>query len=334
VDRRDVGLGSEVTLTPLQEGVDSLLVVQPKGDLNGAAWAHENRAVIERTLLAQGAVLFRGFGVVTAEQFGNFAKAISTDFPCFAEESSPRSQVVGPVYTSTDYPAAYPIQFHNEFSYANEWPRNLCFACLTPPATGGETPIADSRAVLRRLAPATREAFRTRKVMYTRNFRPGVGVSWQTAFQTKEKSAVEAYCQAGGIPYEWLRGDGLRTRQVQDAIVMHPVTQEDVWFNHGFFFNIEALEPVEIRDLLRAEGEGNWPTNTCFGDGEPIPREWLEQIRRAYLEEAVRFRWQRGDVLLIDNMLTSHARAAFTGERRIVVVMGGRWQRQDLGRAS
>lgn len=44
---------------------------------------------------------------------------------------------------------------------------------------------------------------------------------------------------------------------------------------------------------------------------------------RAYEAAAVDVRWERGDVLLLDNMLAAHGRRAFEGEREIVVAMGG-----------
>ena len=50
-------------------------------------------------------------------------------------------------------------------------------------------------------------------------------------------------------------------------------------------------------------------------------RTHLAKIREAYEQTAVRFRWQEDDVLLIDNMLTSHARDPFSGPRKIVVAM-------------
>ncbi|MFT3774594.1 MAG: TauD/TfdA family dioxygenase [Minicystis sp.] len=275
---QDSTFGRDVTALPLPGARDALLLVRPaRPDLDAHAWATQNRRAIERALLLHGALLFRGFRLETADQIGSFAAATSDDFSPFVEESSPRSKVAGVVYTSTDYPAGYPIQLHNEYSYASEWPMRLYFGCLVPPASGGETPIASTRAILRRLRPATREAFQERGVMYVRNFRPKIGVSWQTAFQTKDKAVVEAYCRGAGIAFEWLPRDGLRTRQVGDAIVKHPVTGEDVWFNHGFFFNIEALEPPEVREFFRAEGEDALSTNTYFGDGSAIPTAMLEE---------------------------------------------------------
>jgi alpha-ketoglutarate-dependent taurine dioxygenase len=71
------------------------------------------------------------------------------------------------------------------------------------------------------------------------------------------------------------------------------------------------------------------PNNSYYGDGSPIEPEVLEHLRRAYAEESISFPWQQGDILLIDNMLTSHARAPYAGERRILVTMADPFTRTD-----
>ena len=48
---------------------------------------------------------------------------------------------------------------------------------------------------------------------------------------------------------------------------------------------------------------------------------------------AVRFDWQRGDVVMLDNMLAAHARDPFEGERRIVVAMGDIYRRDQVAAA-
>lgn len=45
---------------------------------------------------------------------------------------------------------------------------------------------------------------------------------------------------------------------------------------------------------------------------------------------AVRFDWQKGDVILLDNMLAAHARDPFEGPRKIVVAMGEMIERSAL----
>jgi alpha-ketoglutarate-dependent taurine dioxygenase len=47
----------------------------------------------------------------------------------------------------------------------------------------------------------------------------------------------------------------------------------------------------------------------------------MDALRDAYLQEQVAFEWRAGDVLVLDNMLTAHARAPFAGPRQVRVAM-------------
>ena len=95
-----------------------------------------------------------------------------------------------------------------------------------------------------------------------------------------------------------------------------------MWFNHAFFFNARALEPVEVREALLSYPEDDpLSINTLFGDDTPIGADIIEELRGLYADASTRWPWRREDVLIVDNMLTSHARAPFRGARNIVVVM-------------
>jgi len=63
------------------------------------------------------------------------------------------------------------------------------------------------------------------------------------------------------------------------------------------------------------------PNNTYYGDGSPIESDVMDHLRQAYLKEKILFPWQQFDVLMVDNMLASHAREPFSGNRRVVTGM-------------
>src|SRR5436305_3973707 len=106
-----------------------------------------------------GGIVFRGFALRTPEDFETLIKGISGETLEYHERSSPRSQVSGNIYTSTDYPADQSIFLHNESSYSHSWPLRIFFFCHTPPLQGGETPIADVRKVYERIPEAILKRF-------------------------------------------------------------------------------------------------------------------------------------------------------------------------------
>jgi alpha-ketoglutarate-dependent taurine dioxygenase len=141
---------------------------------------------------------------------------------------------------------------------------------------------------------------------------------------------VEQYCHENDIQWEWKDGNRLRTRQVRPAVARHPRTGEMVWFNHATFFHVSTLEPT-IRETLLAEfKEEDLPNNTYYGDGSPIESAVLDELREAYQQEMVPIAWQERDILMLDNMLTAHARAPFVGPRKVLVAMADLFTRDDL----
>jgi len=330
--RKAVNLGglSLIKAEPLFPERALPLVVEPAvSGLDPVAWAVRNREFIETSLREHGGILFRRFNIKTAEHFAQFMEAAAGELLAYNERSSPRTQVADHVYTSTDYPAAHSIFVHNENSYQRTWPMKIFFFCETPAERGGETPIADCRRVYARLAPRIRERFIAKNWMYVRNFGDGFGLPWRTVFQTDDRGVVEDHCRKNGIEAKWKDDDRLRLRAVRRAVHKHAHTGEEVWFNHATFFHISTMEP-SVREALLAEiAEDDLPTNSFYGDGSPIEPEVLEHLRQRYREETVIFPWQRGDTLLLDNMLAAHGRAPFIGTRKILVGMAQPFGEKD-----
>jgi alpha-ketoglutarate-dependent taurine dioxygenase len=284
------------------------------------AFLESRREDIDLMLRSAGAVLFRGFPVRTAEEFQAVVRSSSQAMLGYSYRSTPRTEQIAGIYTSTEYPPAEEIPLHNENSYARAWPLRIWFFCQQPATAGGATPIADSRGVAGRLDPALVRRFADRGVMYLRNYRPGMDLPWQEVFQSKHKADVERFCEETGITCEW-RGNGLRTRQVCQGVAKHPQTGESVWFNQAHLFHPTALEEEVREALLGLFGQEGLPRYACYGDGDPIADEDLAAIRDAYRDEMVDVRWEQGDVLLLDNMLAAHGRRPYTPPRRVLVAM-------------
>ncbi|HYV09766.1 MAG TPA: TauD/TfdA family dioxygenase [Pyrinomonadaceae bacterium] len=322
--RKAIALSSETLIKEslLRADVSLPLVLEPAVDaLSLTEWTSNNRDLIVQKLRTHGAILFRGFNPNSVEEFEQFLRLLIGDLLPYSYRSTPRSEVSGRIYTSTEYPAHQSIPLHNEMSYTRDWPGLLGFFCVEPAPEGGETPIADSRRVFNSIAPAIRETFVSKGVMYVRNYGEALDLSWQNVFQTTDRAEVEAYCRKSDIQFEWKDQDILRTSQVCQAVANHPHTGEPVWFNQAHLFHVSSLES-DVRDSLLSLAAGEPPRNAYYGDGTPIEESVLEQIREIYTKEAVAFSWQKHDILLLDNMLAAHGRRPFRGARKIVVGMG------------
>ena len=299
------------------------LVIQPNiASLDLPSWIAGHRDMLEERLLNHGAILFRGFGLKNQEDFQKTVDAFGFPLLHYTEGATPRTNLGGRVYTSTEFPPEETIALHNELSYVTTWPRKICFFCLQAAETGGETPIADMRKVYQGIAPGIRDRFQEKGWMLVRNFGEGFGPAWQSSYRTEDKSVAERYFEENDIEFEWLGENQLRTRQVRPATARHPKTDENVWFNHIAFWHVSSLK-ASVRDVLLADqGEEGLPYNTYYGDGTGIEDEVIESIRDVHEEETIRFPWQEGDVLLADNMLVAHGRSPFTGPRKVLVSMG------------
>ena len=283
---------------------------------------YKNKENVEKYVNDHGAVLFRGFKIHSLSEFQKASEILCDDLSDYVYRSSPRTKLGGKVYTSTEYPKDREIPLHNENSYTLNWPTKIIFHCVTEPQVAGETPIANSHDVYKRIDPSIRDEFERKKIMYVRNYGLGMDLSWQEAFQTDSKLEVEAFCESHQIHFEWIGENQLRTRQVCQAVLPHPVKGNMLWFNQAHLFH-ESANDHEMREYFAKNYKSDEiPRNTFFGDGTPISEATLDHIRQVYKKVEIAFPWRKGDLLLLDNLLYAHGRRPFDGERKIVVAMG------------
>jgi amino acid adenylation domain-containing protein len=317
-----VSAAALVRTRPLAEGTTLPLVMEPANDdVDLVGWAGENAQQIDEAVLRHGAVLFRGFAIETAAQFNAFAETLCADL--YNENGEhPRESLGGSVYTPVFYAPEKKLLWHNENTFNRSWPRRIWFFAQRPADEGGETPVVDSRRVFECLDPAVRERFMAHGVMYLRNYRPGLGLDWQTVFQTSDPAVVEAKCREDGLTAEWLGEGRLRTRCVRPAAARHPVTGEMAWITQLLHWHPGALDAGTRSAIGNLFSEDDFPRNCFYGDGSPIEQTVVDEIGRLYRDLEVAFSWQRGDILMVDNFLAAHARNPYSGERRQCVVMG------------
>ncbi|MFD1546317.1 amino acid adenylation domain-containing protein [Nonomuraea guangzhouensis] len=283
------------------------------------AWLREQDPA---ALVAEhGAVLVRGLALDGLPAMRRVADELLGEPMPEREGFAPRHDHGGGVYSSSLWPPDQPMCMHHELSHLVEPPRSLLFGCLTAPASGGITALADAAAVLERLPGELVERFEREGWVLTRHYGDDIGVPWQEAFGTTDPARVEAYCRDNGIEAEWRDGE-LSTRQRGPAVITHPITGRRCWFNQVAFLNAWTMSP-EVREyLVEMYGPDRLPFNTFYGDGAPIGPEEVELINKVYETCTVREPWRDGDLMIVDNLRMAHSREPYEGPREVLVAMG------------
>src|SRR5216110_656216 len=303
----------------LQPGKPPMLRAEATGD--APRWAAEHRNALRALVAEHGSLLVRGLGLRDAAQTEAVFRRLGS-LLAERETFAPRRRYSEGVYSSSKWPPNEHMCMHHELSYAVELPSLMLFTCLVAPTVGGETPVADSPNVLNALPADLVERFERVGWLLIRNYNDNdIGASIAEAFGADDRRAVESYCCANAIQFEWQPNGGLRTWQRRSAVVRHPRTGQRCWFNQIAFLNEWTMDP-ELREyLVDIYGEDGLPFNTRFGNGDPIGADVIQLINEVYEANTVRERWQAGDLMLVDNVRTAHGRERFEGPREVLVAM-------------
>src|SRR5437667_4534157 len=184
----------------VQSGKPPMLRVDAIDD--GPRWAAVHRDALRAAVVRHGSLLVRGLGlrdVAGIEAVFRHLGSLMTEREAFA----PRRRYSNGVYSASTWPPNQHMCMHHELSYALEFPSLMLFACLIAPAEGGETPVADSPAVLHALPRELVERFEQVGWLLIRNYNEDIGASFAQAFGTDDRRTVESYCSANAIKFEW-----------------------------------------------------------------------------------------------------------------------------------
>lgn len=296
-----------------------------------------HRENLKKHLLQSGGLLFRNFPVSNEKDFSNFIKNLGLGkFIDYIGGDSPRTKIAEGIYTSTEAPPSIKIPLHNELSFIDLYPKHIYFYCHIAPQKDGETTLGDARQILQSMNDKIKLRFKDKGLKYTSRYfykSPLMNVvnklqpshkTWIDVFETEDKDEVEHKCRLSNFNFKWNKNDWIQISQHRPATIRHPQTNEEVWFNqaHLFDFNPKLLgmwryiaaQALYYRKYTKLH-------DVAFGDLTTIPREDLYQIMDVLDENTIKFPWQKGDVLVLDNILAMHGRATFTGKRRVMAAM-------------
>ncbi|XP_047962094.1 clavaminate synthase-like protein At3g21360 [Salvia hispanica] len=292
----------------------------PACDLSAAV--KEEKSLLESLLHRHGAILFRGFdSTATGADFNDVVEAFGYEELPYVGGPAPRTRVVGRVFTANDAPPHRKIHFHHEMAHLPSYPRKLFFFCEEEAASGGETPILLSHILYERMKekyPNFVGNIEELGLMYTRflegedDTSSALGRGWKSMFGTSDKIVAQQRAAKLNAKLEWTE-NGVKMIVGPVPGIKRDETRphRKIWFN-------------SMVAAYTAEGGGrNDPkkTGVSFGDGKPLPENIIHDCMKIMEEESIDIPWQKGDILLIDNLAVLHSRKPFTPPRTILAAL-------------
>jgi alpha-ketoglutarate-dependent taurine dioxygenase len=302
-------------------------------------WLREHNPVLIADRDRYGAVLLRGFNAIdSAERFSDALEAIAPHLMDYVGGSAPREVVFRRVTTASGLPGTYSLALHQEMAYQASRPDVLALFCDVPPDEGGETPIADARVVTSRLDAGVRDRFAKKGIGVRRALpSPAEGAAnrvprpWSHVFGTEDRDEVERIAQEKQWTVEWRpNGSMLLFQQVLPAFKTHPRTGEHVWANQVHYHMPGCMIQWAVRDGREDEAaqfrkrlaeEPETLDHAFHDDGSRVAGEDAEHVWDILAASEIPVRWQRTDVMLVDNVIAMHGRRRYRGNRRILVGM-------------
>ncbi|KAI8210698.1 Clavaminate synthase-like protein [Colletotrichum sp. SAR 10_76] len=287
--------------------------------------------ILTEKLALHGTLLFRGLPIHNAEDFSKFAHAfgyrpheiigIVVNRPLLAPNVAPANEA----------PKEVLIYNHNESPQVPHAPEYIFFYNHTAPERGGETPISSSLELFNRakdeipefIAEITEKGILSR-VTYKFDRQYEGGSTLKQAFgkefqegdddstkKVKIEAQISRYGRGEHTTWEWIE-DGVVLTHRLPAVRTQPGTNLPTLFTGlaAYWKNAQG-----------GNGSRKEVTKQLYGDGTPIPDKYLEHLSKITDEIRVLHKWQRGDILVYDNIIAQHGRQPWEGEQSDRVVL-------------
>lgn len=330
------------TVTPLALKPSTFKGIQPSLDsaISTIKEFQEKERLFTTKLAQHGTILFRGLPINSADEFSKFAHAfgyspheiigIVVDRPLLAPNVAPANEA----------PKEVLIYNHNESPQVPHAPEYIFFYCHSAPEKGGETSISSSLELLQRakekipqfvndlaekgiLSKVTYKVEQqyaggsTLKQAFGKDIEDGDDVATQ---KQKVEQQIKRYGRGEHTSWEW-------TDNNQTLILTHrlPALRTHAHTNLPTLFTGLAAYYKNFIDDSSPNSRRRNTTQQLYGDGTPIPDEHLKKLAEITDEIRVLHKWQQGDVLVYDNVISQHGRQPWEGKQEDRVILASLW---------
>ncbi|XP_077244030.1 clavaminate synthase-like protein At3g21360 [Tasmannia lanceolata] len=271
----------------------------------------DNKEWFEKELVKHSAILLRGFNVQSAEEFNEVVETFGWDDIRYVGPA-PRTHIHKRIWTANEGPLSEFIYYHHEMVLIKECPTKVILWCDVPPPEGGETPFVPSFRVAERMLEEFPEAVKEMEekgLRYTftalsKNDTASMrGRGWEDAFLTSDRAEAEKRANALGMDMEWQPNGAAKTILGPRSLTrVFPGRKErKMWFN-----TIVGMHGKEF-------------SSATFADGSELPENAVKRCGEIIEEESIQFKWQKGDILFLDNLALLHGRRPSLPPRRVLV---------------
>jgi alpha-ketoglutarate-dependent taurine dioxygenase len=284
--------------------------------------------ILTKLLAKHGTLLFRGLPIHNAEDFSRFSHAfgyrpheiigIVVDRPMLALNVAPANEA----------PKEVLIYSHNESPQVPHAPEYIFFYGHRTPEKGGESPISSSLELFQRakeeipeFVDELAEKGILSRVVYKFEKQYAGGSTLKQAFgkdvvdsdsdevkRQKMEAQIARYGRGKHTTWEWT-DDGVILTHRLPAIRTQPNTDLPTLFTALAAYWRNA----QVNNATSAAR--NKVTQQLYGDGAAIPERYLEHLSKITDDIRVLHKWQRGDVLVYDNIIAQHGREPWQGEQ-------------------